>query len=94
MHRKKDIAITLLDTAVKDLNKRAGYSKALNKPEQSSESWAKLPPEFRENWPKFSPVLMGLKSRDAVAFSQPTEAGIRLARRWFRKAYGWKVYVD
>ena len=94
MHRKKDIAITLLDTAVKDLNKRAGYSKALKKRERSISSWAKLPPEYRENWPKFSPVLMGLERRDAVAFSQPTEAGIRLARRWFGKAYGWNVYVD
>ncbi|EMD00257.1 hypothetical protein BAUCODRAFT_63120 [Baudoinia panamericana UAMH 10762] len=29
-----------------------------------------------------------------VAFSQPTEAGTRLARRWFGEAYGWKIYVD
>ena len=33
-------------------------------------------------------------SKDAVAFSQPTEAGIRLARKWFGKLYGWKVYLD
>ncbi|EMF09153.1 uncharacterized protein SEPMUDRAFT_8993, partial [Sphaerulina musiva SO2202] len=29
-----------------------------------------------------------------VAFSQPTEAGAKLARKWFGRAYGWRVYVD
>ena len=33
-----------------------------------------------------------LKQSD-VAFSQPTESGARLARRWTGKAYGWLVYV-
>ena len=30
----------------------------------------------------------------AVAFSQPTESGTRLARRWFGRMWGWSVYVD
>nr|POF02258.1 n-acetyltransferase eso1 [Quercus suber] len=34
------------------------------------------------------------KSKTLVAFSQPTEAGTRLARRWFGKKFGWLVYVD
>lgn len=33
-------------------------------------------------------------SKDSVAFSQPTAAGTRLARRWFGQPYGWKVYID
>ncbi|KAF2169705.1 hypothetical protein M409DRAFT_64748 [Zasmidium cellare ATCC 36951] len=36
---------------------------------------------------------MAIKESD-VAFSQPTESGARLARRWTGKAYGWLVYVD
>ena len=32
--------------------------------------------------------------KERVAFSQPTDAGARLARRWFGKKYGWLVYVD
>jgi len=34
------------------------------------------------------------RCKEAVAFSQPTEAGARLARRWFGKLYGWGVYVE
>lgn len=30
--------------------------------------------------------------KDQVAFSQPTDSGSRLARKWTGKAYGWKVY--
>ncbi|GAB7357003.1 hypothetical protein MBLNU459_g7833t2 [Dothideomycetes sp. NU459] len=32
--------------------------------------------------------------RDLIAFSQPTDSGARLARRWFEKQYGWHVYTD
>ncbi|EME39753.1 hypothetical protein DOTSEDRAFT_91148 [Dothistroma septosporum NZE10] len=35
-----------------------------------------------------------IESKDQVAFSQPTESGAKLARRWFGKPYGWKIYVD
>lgn len=31
---------------------------------------------------------------DLMAFSQPTESGARLARRWFGRQYGWHVYID
>lgn len=32
--------------------------------------------------------------KDKVAFSQPTEMGAALARRWFGKQHGWHVYID
>jgi N-acetyltransferase len=32
--------------------------------------------------------------KDLVAFSQPTEMGTALARRWFGREHGWHVYVD
>ncbi|KAK5107217.1 hypothetical protein LTR62_001625 [Meristemomyces frigidus] len=32
--------------------------------------------------------------KEDVAFSQPTAAGARLARKWFGRLYGWHVYVD
>jgi len=39
--------------------------------------------------------LYGLKiSKGRTAFSQPTESGGNLARRWFGKESGWLVYID
>ncbi|KAG9963879.1 hypothetical protein KCU61_g3313, partial [Aureobasidium melanogenum] len=38
--------------------------------------------------------LPKVTSKDMVAFSQPTEMGTALARRWFGQEYGWHVYVD
>ncbi|KAI7483019.1 hypothetical protein KC367_g2254 [Hortaea werneckii] len=35
-----------------------------------------------------------IRGKEDVAFSQPTESGARLARRWFGRLYGWSVYVD
>ncbi|KAI5361143.1 Putative N-acetyltransferase ESCO, zinc-finger, N-acetyltransferase ESCO, acetyl-transferase [Septoria linicola] len=35
-----------------------------------------------------------IERKQDVAFSQPTEAGAKLARKWFGRAYGWRVYVD
>jgi N-acetyltransferase len=40
------------------------------------------------------PPVPKLENFDGVAFSQPTETGTRLARKWFGKTFGWKVYVD
>lgn len=34
------------------------------------------------------------EGKGQAAFSQPTESGAKLARRWMGKPYGWKVYVD
>jgi N-acetyltransferase len=33
-------------------------------------------------------------NKDMVAFSQPTESGAKLARKWFGKESGWHVYAD
>ncbi|KAI8939672.1 hypothetical protein NX059_003430 [Plenodomus lindquistii] len=39
--------------------------------------------------------LYGLTVRkEQVAFSQPTESGGNLARKWFGKDAGWHVYID
>lgn len=42
-----------------------------------------------------SDFLYGLTvEKEQVAFSQPTESGGNLARRWFRCEDGWHVYID
>lgn len=33
-------------------------------------------------------------SKNQVAFSQPTAAGAKLARKWHGRNYGWLVYID
>ncbi|KAI5198554.1 hypothetical protein AUEXF2481DRAFT_33214 [Aureobasidium subglaciale EXF-2481] len=38
--------------------------------------------------------LSKVTPKDMVAFSQPTEMGTALARRWFGQEYGWHVYID
>lgn len=38
--------------------------------------------------------LFKVTSKELVAFSQPTEMGTALARRWFGQEYGWHVYID
>ncbi|KEQ69204.1 hypothetical protein M436DRAFT_67276 [Aureobasidium namibiae CBS 147.97] len=38
--------------------------------------------------------LSKVTSKELVAFSQPTEMGTALARRWFGQEYGWHVYID
>ncbi|CAO2656160.1 Nn.00g049630.m01.CDS01 [Neocucurbitaria sp. VM-36] len=42
-----------------------------------------------------SGFLYGLKiEKEEIAFSQPTESGGNLARRWFGSQAGWHVYID
>ncbi|KAF1920610.1 ESCO1/2 acetyl-transferase-domain-containing protein [Ampelomyces quisqualis] len=42
-----------------------------------------------------SEFLYGLTvEKDEVAFSQPTESGGNLARRWHGREHGWRVYID
>ncbi|CAD0106974.1 unnamed protein product [Aureobasidium uvarum] len=38
--------------------------------------------------------LSKVTPKEMVAFSQPTEMGTALARRWFGQEYGWHVYID
>ena len=42
-----------------------------------------------------SDFLYGMKIKKAkVAFSQPTESGGKLARKWYGSKAGWHVYID
>lgn len=42
-----------------------------------------------------SNFLYGLNvEKEKIAFSQPTESGGNLARRWFGRDAGWHVYID
>ncbi|KXS97186.1 hypothetical protein AC578_853 [Pseudocercospora eumusae] len=35
-----------------------------------------------------------IEHKEQVAFSQPTDAGAKLARKWYGRAYGWSVYLE
>ncbi|TKA68691.1 hypothetical protein B0A55_08081 [Friedmanniomyces simplex] len=91
-HRHQDIAITLLDTAVIHHKRPAAR-------DEQAES-AKTPrvgnvsPTATTVFVDRLKPLQRLEGKEDVAFSQPTEAGARLARRWFGTLYGWGVYVD
>lgn len=42
-----------------------------------------------------SDFLYGMTvGKDKIAFSQPTESGGNLARKWFGREDGWNVYID
>ncbi|EME77688.1 uncharacterized protein MYCFIDRAFT_120073, partial [Pseudocercospora fijiensis CIRAD86] len=38
--------------------------------------------------------IMAIEHKEQVAFSQPTDAGAKLARKWYGRAYGWSVYLE
>ena len=91
-HRHQDIATTLLNTAVTHHGQRAerddqAYRERAARPSE-------LDPVTKAYMDELLKPLERLKGKEDVAFSQPTEAGARLARRWFGKLYGWSVYVD
>jgi len=89
-HRHQDVAITLLDTVLLHYeqlvkNQLVAEKRASRTPRSAADAAV----ERLTSRPERSKV-----GKDDVAFSQPTSAGARLARRWFGKAYGWSVYVD
>ncbi|GAB7331753.1 hypothetical protein MBLNU13_g03722t1 [Cladosporium sp. NU13] len=89
-HRGQGIANTLLDQAIRHYNERAAeYNSAddvdANKPEEDP---------VADNPKQETKDELESISKDQVAFSQPTDAGAKLARKWFGKKYGWLVYVD
>ena len=94
-HRHQNIATALLDTAFRAHNERADHH-AESKVAQEADP--KMPMQnvlsLSARIDADTPAIKRLESKDAVAFSQPTEAGTRLARRWFGKMFGWKLYVD
>ncbi|KAK5125198.1 hypothetical protein LTR85_000874 [Meristemomyces frigidus] len=88
-HRHQNIGITLLDTAVLHHAQRAEQSEQKLRRDDSTTQAADAVVLDEHLKP-----VGKLRGKDDVAFSQPTEAGARLARRWFGKLYGWTVYVD
>ena len=89
-HRGQGIANSLLDQAIRHYNERVAEHNSANgidtKPSEE-DSVADKPK--RETVDTLETI-----SKDLVAFSQPTDAGAKLARKWFGKKYGWLVYVD
>ncbi|KAK1816957.1 hypothetical protein LTR12_008679 [Friedmanniomyces endolithicus] len=91
-HRHQNIASTLLDTAVLHHNQRAAHY---------GEGGTAQTPRLDHTPPSVTAVsdrplepLQRLVGKEDVAFSAPTGAGARLARKWFGVLYGWGVYVD
>ena len=91
-HRRQKIAHILLDTAA------ALYYSQLSihrlRLEVSTEAHWPAKPAARPSMDEMMRHVEELEPRTQVAFSQPTEAGARLARRWTGRAYRWRVYVD
>ena len=106
-HRGQGIARSLLDIALSRHNERIRFN---NDDRQSSiaERQSAASKVSEENSKTPEPGIgrlseencksisweMEMSEKEDVAFSQPTEAGTKLARKWFGKAYGWLVYVD
>lgn len=89
-HRGQGIANALLDQAVEHYNEHVAEH---NRIESTA---ADLPQHASDvDTPKQATTDSSeILSKDQVAFSQPTNAGAKLARKWFGKKYGWLVYVD
>ena len=86
-HRGQGIAKSLLDRALEHHNARAAHHSRANEatvdPSNVSSDSTSQTPSRRH---------MEHITKDHVAFSQPTEAGAKLARKWTGKKYGWLVY--
>lgn len=96
-HRGQGIARSLLDAAVAAHNAR--HATDMSSRERLLQEAAAEEPKGVDCTHKRILADDQLKtkkidSKDQVAFSQPTESGAKLARKWVGKAYGWRVYVD
>lgn len=94
-YRQQGLASALLDTAFVAHDAGVAQRERIDaesrvRPDMQNGVYERIEAALGHFWP---PVPK-LKSFDDVAFSQPTEAGTRLARRWFGKTFGWKVYMD
>ena len=91
-HRGQGIARSLLSTAIGHHNKRYAWVQ-----QTREQVLAEITPE-NETRKRVVANSFGqlkkLERKEQVAFSQPTDSGARLARRWYGKAYGWSVYLD
>lgn len=86
-HRGQGIAEILLDQALQHHNEHASNSTRISK--TSDQPSPKLQKQTETHSMELKQV-----SKDQIAFSQPTDAGAKLARKWNGKVYGWLVYVD
>ena len=94
-HRSQNIATKLLDMAFEQYNERIAQDEKARIAVQT-DARARGVSEHVQVMvdAAIGPPLARLDDKDLVAFSQPTEAGTRLARKWFDEMYGWRVYVD
>jgi N-acetyltransferase len=86
-HRGQGIAQCLLDRALEHHNTRITQRDAAN---EAAVDRSKL--DSDRTLPAPSQQHMELITKDHVAFSQPTEIGAKLARKWTGKKHGWLVY--
>ncbi|KAI6869894.1 hypothetical protein KC338_g2458 [Hortaea werneckii] len=93
--RHQNVALSLLDTMVKhhergirDIANTGGGSVVEGKRRSSSAERTGIVEQRADSIDEMT------RGKEDVAFSQPTESGARLARRWFGRLYGWSVYVD
>jgi len=86
-HRGQGIAQSLLDRALEHYNTRVVKHDRTN---QAAVDSSKVDSDPTPQAP--SRQVMDLITKDHVAFSQPTEVGAKLARKWTGKNYGWLVY--
>jgi len=89
-HRGQGIANALLDQAIEHYNDRDSENNNAKRIDAviSQQDSVGEEPEQATNFD------LEVVSKDHVAFSQPTDAGAKLARKWFGKKFGWLVYVD
>ncbi|KAK6443054.1 hypothetical protein LTR95_000769 [Oleoguttula sp. CCFEE 5521] len=85
-HRGQGIAGTLLDRALLHHDSRPGPSRLGSGDDTARSAITNGLSPLEQPMP--------VVSKSDVAFSQPTEMGARLARKWCGKAYGWLVYAD
>lgn len=92
--RGQGIAKRLIETAIRRHNIMA----AENAKDRAEHEAGKLRPGFAERDRDVVRDMLGhiekIEHKEQVAFSQPTDAGAKLARKWYGKAYGWSVYID
>ncbi|KAK3677392.1 hypothetical protein LTR78_002930 [Recurvomyces mirabilis] len=93
-HRGQGIAVALLDTAVKHHDERVDKKVVVQVVDRQGEVVAKQNDTAVCLTDATCEPLEKLRGKEDVAFSQPTAAGARLARKWFGKLYGWHVYID
>ncbi|KAI7196335.1 hypothetical protein D0869_10167 [Hortaea werneckii] len=92
--RHQNVASSLLDTAMKHYEQERKHAVS-SEGDSGNEGKRQFPSAERTRVvEQHVECIEGMRGKDDVAFSQPTESGARLARRWFGRLYGWSVYVD